>query len=1038
MTDDRWTLVDQLLEAALEREPHERATFLREACADEALRQEVESLLAHHEGAGRFLENPALELLARPDAGGESSLVGRQLGAYQIVGLLGSGGMGDVYRARDTKLTRDVAIKVLRPDLVVDDDRRQRFIREARAASALNHPNIVTIHDIQHAEGVDFMVMEFVRGEPLNNVIPEGGLPVDRAVEYAAQIASAMETAHGAGIVHRDIKPANVVVSETGRVKVLDFGLAKLVAHRASPSGVTATDTIAASIGTVLGTPAYMSPEQAQGRLVDEKTDVFSFGATLYEMLAGRRPFSGDTPLATLTAIVGQSPPRLKSVRTHVPPDLERLTDSCLQKDPAARPAADEIVRELERMQFRSRATTLALRSVFRRPVVAVPLLGLLIGALSISYWFWSANARVRWARMVALPEIQRLADESDYDEAFRLARQAMEVLPDDPQLKQLWTNVTVSASITTEPAAADVAVKGYRTDHASWYSLGRTPLENIRVPFGPLRLRISAEGFQTLEVSSGGALVLGPGVTYRLDEVGKVPSGMVRVRGGVTGFANVVEKLDDYWIDRFEVTNRQFKTFVDSGGYRKQEYWREPFVFDSKPLSWEEAIRKFVDASGRPGPATWELGTYAEGQAEYPVTGVSWYEAAAYAHFAGKSLPTGFHWYRAAGFSPVVDIQAASNFDGKGPAAAGSYRGLGPFGTYDMAGNVKEWAWNRVGDRRLALGGAWNGPGYTFWTVDSQSPFDREPTFGFRCVKYIQQPVTTVSAPIARQNLVWDEIDREKPVADEIFKAYQTLYRYDDRPLSASLERTEDTPQWRKETVTIDAGYGTERVPAYLFLPRNATPPFQIVVGFPPGEAFASRSSRELSLRWADFLMRTGRALMYPIYKGTYERGPSAIGVGPNATRDEVIAWSKEFRRSIDYLETRPDIDRSRIAYLGVSSGADAGFILTALEPRLKVSVLLAGGPVLHGNQSSRTPEIDFVNFLPRIRLPTLLLYGRNDPGYPVGTFQTPLFRLLGSPAEHKRHVILEGGHMPARQQDVIREVLQWLDKYLGPVTPG
>ena len=171
----------------------------------------------------------------------------------------------------------------------------------------------------------------------------------------------------------------------------------------------------------------------------------------------------------------------------------------------------------------------------------------------------------------------------------------------------------------------------------------------------------------------------------------------------------------------------------------------------------------------------------------------------------------------------------------------------------------------------------------------------------------------------------------------------------------------------------------------------------------------------------------------MYPVYKGTYERGPTAIGVGPNAARDEVIAWSKALGRTIDYLETRADIDRSRIAYFGVSSGADAGLILTALEPRLKVSVLQAGGPVLSGSQP---PEMHFVNFVPRIRIPTLLLYGRNDVGYPLDTFQVPLFRLLGTPAEHKRHKILEGGHTPARQQDVIREVLDWFDTYLGPVT--
>jgi dienelactone hydrolase len=349
------------------------------------------------------------------------------------------------------------------------------------------------------------------------------------------------------------------------------------------------------------------------------------------------------------------------------------------------------------------------------------------------------------------------------------------------------------------------------------------------------------------------------------------------------------------------------------------------------------------------------------------------------------------------------------------------------------MAGNVKEWAWNQVGSRRLTLGGAWNELGYFWSAADPHTPSDRLPNLGFRCVKYVQQPASAISAPIPSQNLVHYEIAKDKPVSDEVFTAYQALYRYDRRPLNASTEGTEDTPQWRKETITFDAAYGTERVLAYLFLPRDVTRPFQVVVGFPAGEAFASRSSRELSLRWVDFVMRSGRALMYPVYKGTYERGPTAIGIGPNAARDEVIAWSKDLGRTIDYLETRADIDRSRIAYFGVSSGADAGLILTALEPRFKVSVLQAGGPVLSGSQP---PEMHFVNFVPRIRIPTLVLYGRNDVGYPVDTFQVPLFRLLGTPAEQKRHAKLEGGHTPARQQDVIREVLDWFDTYLGPVT--
>jgi dienelactone hydrolase len=900
----------------------------------------------------------------------------------------------------------------------------------------LNHPNVVTVHDIQQADGIDFIVMEYVRGQSLDRLVSTGGLPVERAVDYAAQIASALAEAHAAGIVHRDIKPGNVVVSDSGRVKVLDFGLAKLVEdlHDAGTAGPGVAASDATRTGTAMGTPAYMSPEQVQHIAVDEKSDVFSFGATLYEMLTGRHPFTGDGrggALRMLSAIVEQPAPALRSIRADVPLDVERLVDLCLQKDPSARPSAGDVARRLDAIRLRL-ASPGVLRGLLRRPRVVLPLVALVVGVGALAWWQWSVNARIRWAHVVALPEIQRLADDSQFDRAFRLAREALDVLPDDPRLRQLWLDVTAPASIRTDPPGAEIAIKGYRDADASWYPLGRSPLESVRVPFGALRVRLSAKGFEGSEVGAAGALLSG-GAIFRLDATGKAPQGMVRVREGPSRFGHLAAALSDFWIDRVEVTNQQFKAFVDQGGYRRQEYWREPFILDGRRLSWNEAMARFRDGTGRPGPATWELGTYREGQAEFPVSGVSWYEAAAYARFAGKTLPTLLHWSRAAGLGdPLIDIVGASNFGGEGPAPAGRYGGLGPSGTADMAGNVKEWTWNEFGSRRLAIGGSWNEPGYMFWTPDAHGPFERPPNLGFRCVQYIQPPPSETTAPISDHALARLDLSNEKPVGDEIFKVYRSLYRYDRRPLNAAVDTIEDAPLWRKESVSFDA-YGDRRMRAFLFLPKNSPAPFQVVIGFPPGEAFVRRSSRDLRLHWADFLIRAGRAFLYPVYRGTYERGPSSLDEGPSAARDEVIAWAKEFGRSIDYLETRADIDASRIGFYGISSGADAGIILTALEPRVKATVLMGVGLV---NDEVQLPEAHVVNFAPRIRVPTLLLSGRNDVGRPVDTVQAPLFRLLGTPPEHKHHEIIDGGHLPARQQDATREVLAWFDKYFGPVT--
>jgi serine/threonine protein kinase/tetratricopeptide (TPR) repeat protein len=259
---------------------------------------------------------------------------GTRFGPYEILALLGAGGMGEVYQARDARLNRVVALKFLPPDKVADPDRRRRFINEAQATSALNHPNIITIHDIAEADGAAFIVMEFVRGRTLDEIIGGRGLPVSDAIRYATEVADALAAAHAAQIIHRDLKPANVMVTEDGRVKVLDFGLAKLVdeSHTGPETATMHTD-----VGAILGTAAYMSPEQAEGRQVDTRSDIFSFGLVLYEMLSGRRAFDRKTWVSTITAILRDEPPALATIKPDTPAWLELNVGRCLRKDPAHR-----------------------------------------------------------------------------------------------------------------------------------------------------------------------------------------------------------------------------------------------------------------------------------------------------------------------------------------------------------------------------------------------------------------------------------------------------------------------------------------------------------------------------------------------------------------------------------------------------------------------------------------------------------------------------------------------------------------------------
>jgi serine/threonine protein kinase/sugar lactone lactonase YvrE len=279
-------------------------------------------------------------------------MIGRRLGHFEITGAIGAGGMGVVYKATDLKLQRTVALKLLPPELAADRDRRSRFEREARAASALNHPNIVTVHEIDSADGVDFIAMELVEGETLDAAI-ERGLAVDRALGYAAQIGEALAAAHAAGIVHRDLKPRNVIVKPAGQVKVLDFGLAKRVGGGlVDTHAATASAEPVSAVGSVAGTVAYMSPEQAEGKPLDARTDIFSFGIVLYEMLTGRRPFAGDSVAQVLSAILRDAPPPARSLRKELPEELDRILAKALEKDVEYRyQHVADVVADLRRVQ---------------------------------------------------------------------------------------------------------------------------------------------------------------------------------------------------------------------------------------------------------------------------------------------------------------------------------------------------------------------------------------------------------------------------------------------------------------------------------------------------------------------------------------------------------------------------------------------------------------------------------------------------------------------------------------------------------------
>ena len=948
---------------------------------------------------------------------------GDKLGPYKILAQIGAGGMGEVYRARDPRLDRWVAIKLIRAELAQRGDLRHRFQREARAISALNHPHICGLYDIGDQDGTVYLVMEYVAGETLAAALKKGLLPLVITLRYAAEIADALAAAHSHGIIHRDLKPANIMITGSG-VKVLDFGLAK----RSEPAkpvedGSTFTIKEETSAGQIVGTVAYMSPEQAEGMPVDARSDIFSLGVVLYEMLCGRRPFRGETTLSTLAAILREDPEPPRELRREIPEHVERVVLRCLEKKPEARyGSAEELHKELAEYQSISTGG----KALQRRAVVAATLLATIaVGALGFGSYIRSSRAR--WAENEALPEIVRLLEKNRLISALRLYRQAEQYSPSSRGLVALTENLYVSpVSIETTPAGAEISVADYAdTDPAHWESLGRSPLKTDRIPFrGYYRIRAVQKGFETVEqaFSPGG----GSTVRLLLHTPEETPAGMVWVPGEAAGaFLSPAPAvaLSAFWLDKYEVTNRQFKEFVDAGGYQKREYWKEPFVKNGQSVSWDEAMTMLRDATGRPGPATWQLGTLPEGRADFPVGGVSWYEAAAYAVFARKSLPTVYHWYRGAGVGFFSDILNLSNFTGKGPASVGTNHGLAPFGEYDMAGNVKEWAVNPAGDHRYILGGGWDEPSYQFEYPDARLPFDREATFGFRCAIYSSPPLEALTGPVA-----FGSNDRrgDKPADDQTFRILKDLHSYDKKPLKPEVQSVDNSSQYvRREDVTFQAAYGNERVVAHLYLPKNAEPPYQVVAFFGSGGMLSWRTLQELHDPF-EFIVRSGRALILPAYKGTLERGPM-----PDQAREAMLEWSKDLGRSIDYLETRPDIDTTKLAYYGISFGAAMSPRLIAVEPRFKAALLVSGG-----SMGQMPPEVDPWNFTPRVTIPVLMLNGRDDFTFPLETSQLPLFRSFATPEKDKKHVLYEGGHVNLMTRlDLVKEALAWLDRYLGPV---
>jgi formylglycine-generating enzyme required for sulfatase activity len=661
-----------------------------------------------------------------------------------------------------------------------------------------------------------------------------------------------------------------------------------------------------------------------------------------------------------------------------------------------------------------------------------------LLVASGIGVWLYQRESNRSWAREDAAPQIRSLLTTNRPLAAFLMLEKARGYAPSDPQLQQIAKETTMSSSITSSPTGATVEVQDYASPDSPWHTLGATPLNDVPITKGYLRWRVSKAG--------AGELIVAPGsekaMSFDLAAAQRSPEGMALVPAAnwadFIGFVGMVGpyKLPSFYVDRYEVTNREYQKFVDNGGYDKKEYWPERFAGDGREVSWADAMTQFRDTSGRPGPSTWAGGHYPEGKADFPVGGVSWFEASAYAAFAKKQLPTFSQWYEVAPAELAAHVVTVSNISTNDVAPVGKFPGVGPYGTYDTAGNVREWTANTVNNSlHFILGGSWKSPSYLYSSPEAASPFDRSETNGLRCVKNLGAVPEAASGEVKRTTR---DFAKFKPASDEVFHAYKLLYAYPKTPLNAQDEGLiKETVDWREEKVTFDTGYRGERMAAYLFLPKNVRPPYQTVLFFPSARVQFLRGSgggRELGdLQFFDYILQSGRAVMYPIYEETYERRVKFSMPGGSQNIELTTDWYKDASRSLDYLATRGDIDNSRLAYLGVSMGSASGVIITALmQDRLKTAIFLDGGYFL----DPPPPGGDQADFAPRMKKPVLMVNGRYDYTFSVENAQNPLFNMLGTPAQDKKHVLLDTPHdVTEDRPHLVRAVLDWLDQYMGRV---
>ena len=1071
-------------------DPHERANYLQQACyGDEKLKRRIETLVASDSGETGFLE---LDETKEPASGLPPE---ESFGNYRVLRFVGSGGTSDVYLGEQTQpFHQTAAIKILRTSHL-QTKVATRFNKECDFLGSMNHPSIPKLFSTGISQsGLRYMAMEWVDGVPITQFCRERELSVRERIALFIKICLGVQHAHFKGVIHRDLKPGNILVSEYGAVaepKIIDFGIAKSAVNR-----FDFRDDETQS-HEVVGTLSYMSPEHLnrhQGADVDTRSDIYSLGVLLYELLTDKHPFSEEIHSAenlqeaaeVITEHVPICPSKQVAERTkeiarlssnhatarEMRRDLDKIVLKMIEKSPDDRYGTiSQVAEDLQcYLDFRplsncSSPIRVSIARWCQRNSLMMKLCsGLLLLAmalLGISGWAWRAQMNQRQlnerlslmsdqlsdaqqaqevldhARSVLLPRATELAEKGDYVESFLHARELANKaeLREDFVFRELWQNISATVSFPHLPD--DTTVHMARSDgkNTTWVALGKTPL-HFDVPKGYARIRLEHPDYVPrelgLNLSKESKLIQQEMLVSRAQQ----KSGMLFIPAASESMPDVFSGdliSHAFWVDECEVTNEEFLEFIVAGGYENGEYWQHlEMVRDGEAIAWTEAVSTFKDRTGNFGPANWTDGRFPEGEADFPVDGVSWFEAAAYATFRGKTLPSVQHWRFFSVSSEPQSVSRFCNFSGR-ISKVGDYSGTGFHGVKDVYGNVSEWCSNSSENGLQVLSGASaDDPDYLFWAPKFVSPWERKTGNGFRCivVEDLDEYEALSQQSIETRRHV--DLNRHREPLSDLRQWYHYLADQPLHPVSIKSEEVKDRDRdYHHETIELDTVYDENRFNLHIFTPRHQRSKITLIylpgIGRYNKPMFFSLANRsDIDVKFIDELTRKGHRVVYPIYQGCYERWvkrPSEhFRIDAASAQACWIQCVQDAMCALDYLETRDDVNSDEIVGLGFSNGADKLIAALAMDSRFDRATLLSVG---YHNWHKDRPIIDTFQYTPHIHLPVLLVTGIHDNLYTYENSQIPLFSDLGS--EDKLHVLMEGGHVP-EINEVVTHVDHWL----------